>query len=150
MGRGKRSLSTRTKAKLETEVPWDMYAYLWDRINQLEQEMETLRKENEELKKQIDTIQPVAIENLVYKIQELNVQTLSGTLNVGLTTQGEGENVNELIEKLQREGKAQFDLGEPTPSSPTIPTVDEESSSVQVPPPEDSPFDSETGPSSQQ
>lgn len=122
-----------------------MYAYLWDRINRMEQEMENLRKEQEELKKKVDAIQPITIENLVYKIQELNVQTLSGTLNVGLTTQGEGENVNQLIEKMQREGKAQFELGEPAPPS-TIPPVEEESSSTHVLPPEGPPPQSDPDP----
>ncbi|PTX60710.1 spore germination protein GerPC [Melghirimyces profundicolus] len=111
-----------------------MYAYLWDRINRMEQELEDLRKENQELRKKIDSIQPVSIEQLVYKIQELNVQTLSGTLNVGLTAQGDGENVTQLIEKLHREGKTQFEIGDPEETH-TVPLREDESSSASVDPP---------------
>ncbi|SMO75639.1 spore germination protein GerPC [Melghirimyces algeriensis] len=107
----------------------NMYAYLWDRINRLEQEMEELRSENEQLRKKVDSIQPLSIEQLVYKIQELNVQTLSGTLNVGLTTQGDGENITDLIEKLHQEGKGKFEIGEPKESSSSSIAVEHHESS---------------------
>jgi Spore germination protein GerPC len=78
-----------------------VYAYLWDRLNRLEQEIASLRKENEALKKKLASIQPVTIERIEYKIQELSIKTLSGTLNVGLTATGDDKSVARIIEQIQ-------------------------------------------------
>jgi spore germination protein PC len=96
-----------------------LFAYLWDRINQMQQELDQLKKENEDLRKKVASIEPVHIERIEYKIQELHVETLSGTLNVGLTANGDEQSVARLVERLQQEGKNSFDLGEwgPGPSS---------------------------------
>lgn len=99
-------------------------AHLWDRLNRMEQEMERLRQENTELKKHIESLQPVVIERLEYKIQELSIQTLSGTLNIGLTTHGDGQGLEKLIESMHREGKANMELGELKPGD-KLPIEDE-------------------------
>ncbi|PTM56416.1 spore germination protein GerPC [Desmospora activa] len=103
--------------------------HLWDRLNRMEQEMERLRQENTELKKQIESLQPVTIERLEYKIQELSIQTLSGTLNIGLTTHGDGQGLERLIESMHREGKANMELGELKPGD-TLPIEDESPSDL--------------------
>ena len=81
-----------------------MYAYLWNRLNRLEREIAFLRKENEALKKKLASLQPVTIERIEYKIQELSIKTLSGTLNVGLTATGDDKSVARIIEQLQAKG----------------------------------------------
>ncbi|MCS1352779.1 spore germination protein GerPC [Mechercharimyces sp. CAU 1602] len=88
-----------------------MYAYLWDCINQLQKEIEGVKKENAELRTKLSEIQPLVIENIEYKIQELNVDTLSGTLNVGLTTQGDAEGMERMMEDIREGGNADLQLG---------------------------------------
>ncbi|MDN4595033.1 spore germination protein GerPC [Polycladomyces subterraneus] len=78
-----------------------MYAYLWDRINQLQQEIENLKEENEQIRKQLASIQPVTIERMEYKIQELRVETLSGTLNVGLSAHGDEQTLSKIIDQMK-------------------------------------------------
>ena len=89
-----------------------MYAYLWERLNQLEQEIRRLKKENKEIKEQIATIKPLVVEHLEYKIQELDIQTLSGTLNVGLTAHGDEKSIEDMINKMMQEENMKFNLGE--------------------------------------
>ncbi|MDR6227613.1 spore germination protein GerPC [Desmospora profundinema] len=101
-------------------------AHLWDRLNRMEQEMERLRQENIELRKQIESLQPISIERLEYKIQELSIQTLSGTLNIGLTTHSDGQGLEKWIESMHRDGKANMELGELKPGD-ALPIEDESS-----------------------
>ncbi len=47
-----------------------------------------------------------------YKIQELDIQTLSGTLNVGLTAHGDEKSIEDMINKMMQEGNMKFNEGE--------------------------------------
>lgn len=63
-----------------------MYLFLPpEYLRWLEEKLTQLEIENERLKKMVEELKPIHIENLNYKIQELVVQELSGTLNIGLT-----------------------------------------------------------------
>ncbi|SFT00135.1 spore germination protein GerPC [Marininema halotolerans] len=88
-----------------------MYAYLWDRINQLQQEINALREENEAIQKKLDAIEPLNIERMDYKVQELHVQTLSGALNIGLTLTGDDESMLKMVERLREQTDSNVDLG---------------------------------------
>ncbi|MFD0712230.1 spore germination protein GerPC [Paenibacillus sp. GCM10027626] len=61
------------------------------RMRQLEEKQQLLEKENEKLNNQLLQIKPVHIENINYKVQELTVKELSGTLNIGLTALADQE-----------------------------------------------------------
>jgi spore germination protein PC len=101
----------------------DMVHYLHHRLHQLEHEMgvlkeekeelsqlktqiEALKKENEEFRVKMEAITPLHIERIEYKIHELHVDTLSGTLNVGLTATGDDSCVGEVIEKIVEEHRS--------------------------------------------
>ena len=70
------------------------------RLKYLEQEIRRLQQENRQLKEAIEQLKPMHIEKIEYKIHELHVETLSGTLNIGLTANGEDVGVGEIIEKM--------------------------------------------------
>ncbi|KIL37354.1 hypothetical protein SD71_01365 [Cohnella kolymensis] len=55
------------------------------RIRRLEERAMMLENETREFKAALQNIKPVHIENINYKVQELIVHDLSGTLHVGLT-----------------------------------------------------------------
>lgn len=75
--------------------------YLIDqRLKYLEQEIHRLKQENAFLKEKIEQLKPIQIEKIEYKVHELHVETLSGTLNIGLTANGEDAGVGEVIEKI--------------------------------------------------
>ncbi|WP_169713744.1 spore germination protein GerPC [Paludifilum halophilum] len=93
-----------------------MYAYLWDRLNRLEQDLQSLRQENEELRKKLATIQPLRIERIEYKVQELQVETLSGTLDIGLSVKGDDQSIDRLVEKIKDGQNTHFQLGDQIPS----------------------------------
>src|SRR5690606_1363519 len=82
-----------------------VYATLWDRLHHLEREIAILRKENEALKRKLASLQPITIERIEYKIQELSIKTLSGPLNVGLSATGDGKSIARFLEKVVREKK---------------------------------------------
>lgn len=71
----------------------------------LEDKLTKLEKENEELKKMVKELKPIHIENLNYKIQELVVQELSGTLNIGLTGEIDEKQIKNWLEKEEKEGE---------------------------------------------
>lgn len=92
---------------------YDYSAYfLWERLQQLENELTSLKKENQELKEKIASIKPIQIDKIEYKIHELQVQTLSGTLNVGLTANGDETCMGEVIEKIVEEHRSNFVMEE--------------------------------------
>lgn len=85
---------------------------LEERIRQAEEELRALKEETARMR-------PIRIEAINYKVQELVVSELSGTLHVGLTALtdsksleqivGEGENVT--MENLTNESGADADGG---------------------------------------
>jgi hypothetical protein len=79
---------------------------MWELITKLEKETAELKKEIRELKEKLDQLRPVHIDKLEYKIHELHIDTLSGTLNVGLTANGDDSAVGEIIEKIVDEHRS--------------------------------------------
>jgi hypothetical protein len=73
--------------------------------------MEKLRKENEQLRSQIENLQPINIDKLEYKIQELNIQTVSGALNLGISLNGDGNNMTDLAERIIQDEGVSIDFG---------------------------------------
>ncbi len=65
---------------------------------QSEVKFKLLKEENEKLKEVINGIKPIHIENINYKIQELDVKELSGTLNIGMTALDDPEKIKQWIQ----------------------------------------------------
>ncbi len=74
---------------------------LWDNQQQFMKQMEdkllALENENSQLKERINQIKPFTIENINYKIQELTVQQLSGTLNIGMSALTDSEEIKKWL-----------------------------------------------------
>lgn len=83
----------------------DYFHRLEQRLLELEQEQERIQKENEELLQQVRHIKPIHIENINYKIQELIVKELKGTLNIGLTTLADEKQLNKLLKDQETDGE---------------------------------------------
>lgn len=62
---------------------------------QTEDKLKAMKEENENIKKRLDEIKPIHIENINYKIQELDVKELSGTLNIGMTALSDPEKIKQ-------------------------------------------------------
>lgn len=77
------------------------YPEFWHNIEQrlrtLEESNERLDKENQQLKEQLNQIKPIHIENINYKIQELVVRELSGSLNIGMTGLSDPQEINKIL-----------------------------------------------------
>ncbi len=80
-----------------------MWEQIWNRINLLEEEVYKLKKDNKELKKKLQAIQQLRIDKIEYKINELKVDTLSGTLNVGLSTLADEQSLKEIVDRMVKE-----------------------------------------------
>lgn len=65
--------------------PPHFFQQLEERLRALEENYQQLEEEYKRLQEQIKEIKPIHIENMNYKIQELVVKELSGTLNIGLS-----------------------------------------------------------------
>lgn len=66
-------------------------------VDEIMKKLNQIEIENKKLKEEISNIKPVTIENVNYKIQELSVQELSGTLLVGLTALSDAEELKNLL-----------------------------------------------------
>ncbi|MFE8700136.1 spore germination protein GerPC [Cytobacillus sp. FJAT-54145] len=73
-----------------TSSPSSLVETILEKLNKIEEE-------HKKLKKEIENIKPVTIENVNYKIQDLSVQELSGTLLVGLTSLSDAEELKKLL-----------------------------------------------------
>jgi hypothetical protein len=84
-----------------TKIPVNNeYVYkVINKLDALQEKMELIEKENEHLKEKVEKIKPINIENINYKIQELTVEELSGTLNIGLSALTDAENLKKLLEE---------------------------------------------------
>ncbi len=69
------------------------------KLEDLQNKLEEMEKENGELKEKVENIKPINIENINYKIQELTVEELSGSLNIGLSALTDAENLKKLLEE---------------------------------------------------
>lgn len=79
----------------------DYFQRLEQRLVELEQEQERIQKENQELQQQVSQLKPIHIENINYKIQELIVKELKGTLNIGLTSLVDEKQLNKLLSEQE-------------------------------------------------
>ncbi|RAL24315.1 hypothetical protein DL897_08260 [Thermoflavimicrobium daqui] len=87
-----------------------LLADIWHRLNQLEKELAKLKNENRNLKEKIESLQSLKIDKIEYKIHELKVQTLSGTLNVGLTSSGDAKDVKKVVDQIVKEEKTNIEV----------------------------------------
>ena len=72
-------------------------ASLADVLEKIYEKLNKIEEENQELKDKIENMKPITIENINYKIQDLSVQELSGTLLVGLTSLTDAEELKKLL-----------------------------------------------------
>lgn len=79
------------------------------RLAALEEEVQELRLKNEYLEKKLTEQKQIEIGKVVYKIQELSIDTLSGILNVGISATNAGEQ-ERWIEELIQEKKVDWNL----------------------------------------
>lgn len=71
---------------------------------QFEQAVAELTAENAQLRHKLDSIKPVNIENINYKIQELSVKELSGSLHIGMSAVTDPEQISQWLEQEQSDG----------------------------------------------
>ncbi|MFC5713899.1 spore germination protein GerPC [Thalassorhabdus alkalitolerans] len=77
-----------------------MYIDLYSWAQHMEKRIKKLEEENEELRKQIEAMNKTTIENVNYKIQELHVKELKGTLNIGWAGKASPEEVEDLLQDI--------------------------------------------------
>ncbi|WP_163970574.1 coiled-coil domain-containing protein [Oceanobacillus halotolerans] len=87
--------TSQNELKQEEKKPSEMT--MAEHMEKLNEKLNKLEEEQKKMQDEIDNIKPVNVENVNYKIQDLNVQDLSGTLLVGLTTLSDAENLKELL-----------------------------------------------------
>lgn len=66
-------------------------------IEKLSEKLSQIEEEQQQIKQDMENMNPVNVENINYKIQDLNVQDLSGTLLVGLTALSDAKKLQELL-----------------------------------------------------
>ncbi|GAA0379262.1 spore germination protein GerPC [Bacillus horti] len=80
-----------------------MYYQYPDFFRILEEKVQRLEQENEELRGKIEQLKPIHIENINYKIQELTVRELKGTLNIGMTALSDPEEIKKWLTETDGE-----------------------------------------------
>jgi len=80
------------------------------RIRQLEEKWKRLEEETRRLQHQLQQLKPVHIEHIHYKIQELHLRDLSGTLNIGLTALSDPEQLEQWLKRQPAPGEVELDM----------------------------------------
>ncbi|WP_138416292.1 hypothetical protein [Aquibacillus sediminis] len=70
---------------------------LLEQLDRIYQKLNQLEEENKEIKEELANKKSVTVENVNNKIQDLNVQELSGSLLVGLSSLSDAEELQELL-----------------------------------------------------
>jgi spore germination protein PC len=96
---------------LETLGPMQLLQQIYEQLNtlqaqvvHLDQEIQELRMDHQTLLTHVESkwgASSLPMRRLSYQIQNLNVKTLSGTLNIGLVT---GTTEDEVLKQLQEQG----------------------------------------------
>lgn len=86
----------RTNHQSFDEITEHVYK-IYEMISKIETDYQEIREEYKQIKADLEKIDPVHVENVNYKIQDLNVQDLSGNLLVGLTSLSDAENLKRLL-----------------------------------------------------
>ncbi|TVX92019.1 spore germination protein GerPC [Paenibacillus agilis] len=101
------------------------------RISQLETQIQQQNNVSQALQEKIKETKPISIGTINYKIQELHVSELSGTLNVGLTALTDEKELQKLMGSLKEQGEKQMENMDTTYSNETnvydMKKLDEES-----------------------
>ncbi|OUM97427.1 MAG: hypothetical protein BAA02_06155 [Paenibacillaceae bacterium ZCTH02-B3] len=102
------------RPKEETPVHIDPISYLRfveSRIRLLEERTARLEGLVQTLERLLRQLKPVHIDNIHYKIQELHLRDLSGTLNVGLTALTDPQQLEEWLKKQPNPGEIEGHAG---------------------------------------
>lgn len=81
-----------------TNWGYNYYQYFYNALGAQQKKLNQLEKTIKILEKEIDTLKkqpPNNIEKIEYKFDQLKVETLSGTLNVGINPYGQGEPIED-------------------------------------------------------
>ncbi len=76
----------------------------WNR--QLAETVAKLEEENRKLSEKLSEVRPIRIDAIHYKVQELSVHELSGTLNIGLSALTNAEEIARWAASLDDSAKA--------------------------------------------
>ncbi|WP_202078424.1 spore germination protein GerPC [Caldalkalibacillus salinus] len=91
--------------------------YYYDNPNyfkELEKRLQQLEEENKVLQEQVEQIKPLHIENINYKIQELVVKELKGTLNIGMTALSDPKEIQKWLQEAEGEEIQLSDIDDAT------------------------------------
>ncbi|MNC25585.1 Spore germination protein GerPC [compost metagenome] len=80
-------------------------AELESRYLKLEEQLRRLEEANQKLKEQVDGLKPAQYGNITYKVQELHVNELTGTLNIGLTSLADEGQMKAMMEQMKLDGQ---------------------------------------------
>lgn len=80
-------------------------AELESRFLRMEEQLRQLEEANRLLKEQVDAVKPVQYGDITYKVQELHVNELTGTLNIGLTSLADEGQLKTMMEQMKLDGQ---------------------------------------------
>ena len=83
---------------------------------EMEEAVRRLQERQDELARKLDSIKPLHIENINYKIQELTVQELKGTLNIGMTALTDPDEIQKWLQAGDQDVQMR-DLSHPDPDA---------------------------------
>ncbi len=75
------------------------------RFLRMEERLRQLEEANRLLKEQVEAVKPVQYGNITYKVQELHVNELTGTLNIGLTSLADEGQLKTMMEQMKLDGQ---------------------------------------------
>ncbi|MBM7542365.1 hypothetical protein [Amphibacillus cookii] len=74
------------------------YQTLLAHLNKIYQEINALKEDNKQLKDELANKKTINVENITNKIQDLNVENLSGSLLVGLSALSDAEELQKFLD----------------------------------------------------
>ncbi|WP_222704944.1 spore germination protein GerPC [Risungbinella massiliensis] len=83
--------------------------HILKRLSDLEHQVYDLQMRNDYLEQKLAEHKSVEIGKIVYKIQELAIETMSGILNVGISATNSGDQ-EQWIEELVKEKKIEWEV----------------------------------------
>lgn len=88
------------------------------RFLRMEEQLRQFEEANRLLKEQVEAVKPIQYGNITYKVQELHVNELTGTLNIGLTSLADEGQLKTMMEQMKLDGQElQIPGGQPVADS---------------------------------